>query len=76
MKKEDIKVIFSFLSKKENVIRVVNQLQPEAVNIYEHFADNPIDFYHNILNDEYKEKFVDILEKELNYGISREDLRV
>lgn len=67
MEKKDINILFSFLSKEENVINILKQLHPEAESIYKNFADNnPIDYYQIFLNDEYKEKFVDILEKELN----------
>ena len=63
---DKISKIFKFLSSKENIKSVLEELHPEAVYIYENFMDdNIIEFYAN-LADDMKEKLVEIIENKIN----------
>ena len=60
-----INKIFELLADEKKVKHILEQLYPhDAELLYEGFADNMLDFYF-LLNDKYKQKLSDIIEKEL-----------
>jgi hypothetical protein len=63
---EQLHNVFEFLSKKENILEVLKEFHPEAINIYNNFMDeNIVEFYANLSND-MKAKFLEIINNKIN----------
>lgn len=63
---EDLFKIFEFLSKQENIYKILNEFHPEAINIYNNFmGENIVEFYAT-LSDDMKEKFLEIINNKIN----------
>lgn len=63
---EQLLKVFEFLSKKENIHNVLNELYSDALHIYNNFRDeNIVEFYANLSND-MKAKFLEIVNIKIN----------